>query len=237
MITEAIILAGGFGTRLRGVLDNIPKPMAAVAGRPFIEYILDILADTGIKTVILATGFRHEVIEDHLGDSFRGMNLLYSVEMEPLGTGGAILQALDRVKGETCFVLNGDTLFNIDFRILERESLKHRYPVFAALKQMELFDRYGKVETDGDKIVSFSEKGFCERGLINGGIYVIEKSWLKLAAHGKMFSFERDILETHVTKGVLGCAVCEGYFIDIGVPEDLVRADKELPGKIRSFPL
>ncbi|MFN8241744.1 MAG: nucleotidyltransferase family protein [Bacteroidales bacterium] len=237
MSSEAIILAGGFGTRLRGVVDDLPKPMAPVAGKPFLEYLLQYLLGNGINHAILATGFMHQKISGYFGNDFRGMKLDYSVENEPLGTGGAIAEAMRLVKNERVFVVNGDTFFGVHLDDFAAPGKTGKYKIIVALKPMKNFDRYGAVSFSGNTITSFHEKRHRESGHINGGIYLLDKSWFLQNSPSKVFSFEKDILERHLDKGITGCLVADEYFIDIGIPEDYTRAINELPLKFRSFPL
>ncbi len=227
MITEAVILAGGFGTRLSHVLGNVPKPMAPVAGKPFLTYVLDRLNDAGVKRGILATGYMHEVVNHYFGNRYRDIEIVYSHETQPLLTGGAILQATQYVRGEHFLVLNGDTLFDIDFEALSNHHLSHSASITIALREVDDTSRYGAVETKGTQIISFREKvNSCGAGSINGGIYAINKRWLNHACANmpQKFSFEKDILQTH--DGFEGLTFTN-YFIDIGVPTDYYRAQKE----------
>jgi D-glycero-alpha-D-manno-heptose 1-phosphate guanylyltransferase len=229
MTTEAVILAGGFGTRLKGFVDDIPKPMAMIRDKPFLTYLFEQLCTYKCKRVILAVGYKHEAIIDYFGNYYKTIDIEYVVENKPLGTGGAILNAAKLISSQKYFVLNGDSYFNIDLADIERKSIQSGSPLTIALKRMKNFDRYGTVLTYGNRIVSFREKEHCNDGLINGGIYVMEKEWYESHAPGKVFSFEKDILERFILENEITAHEYDGYFIDIGVPEDLVRASKELP--------
>lgn len=231
MITEAVILAGGFGTRLKHLLGNdIPKPMAPVVGKPFLCYVLDRLKEAGIKRVVLATGYLHNKIEGYFGNRYRNIELIYSEETQPLFTGGAILQAARFINSSDFFVINGDTLFDIDFRQLALSHEVNNYPITIALRQVENASRYGKVELSSDNktIRSFCEKQEnAESGLINGGIYAINKQWLLSLTMPQKFSFEKELLQTHVNDYNFGSVCFNTYFIDIGVPDDYHKAQKE----------
>lgn len=229
MIKEAIILAGGFGTRLKGVTGDVPKPLAPVGGRPFLEYLLEHIVQSGIGKVIMAVGYKFESIMDHFGEKYNDIDIAYSVESEPLGTGGAILQAVGSVTEESCLVVNGDTFFPFDMKLFQKASEDGDFRITVALKEMMNFDRYGTVETEGNRIVSFHEKKYCEQGMINAGAYIVDKAWLKTCAPGKVFSFEKEILETHVGSGLIGYYLSDAWFIDIGIPEDYEKANRELP--------
>jgi D-glycero-alpha-D-manno-heptose 1-phosphate guanylyltransferase len=230
MKREAVILAGGFGTRLKSVLGEVPKPMAPVNNIPFLTYILEQLHKYEFEKVVLATGYKHEALESCFGSSYKGIELLYSVEKEPLGTGGAIFKAAGSIESGYFFVVNGDTFFEVDFDSMEERFLRKSSGLMIALKPMKNFDRYGAVVTDSDSIISFNEKKYCEEGLINGGVYLINRDWLSERAPGEIFSFEKDILERYVSTENMGYFISDGYFVDIGVPEDYLRASKELPG-------
>ncbi|EAK2332576.1 NTP transferase domain-containing protein, partial [Campylobacter jejuni] len=168
---QAIILCGGLGTRLKSVIKDIPKPMAPINNKPFLEFIFEYLKKQGIKEVILAVSYKYEVIQEYFKDEFLGIKIKYSIEKEPLGTGGAIKEALKFIKNEV-YVLNGDTFFDIDLSKLKLNGSK----ICLALKQMNDFDRYGTVNVDGQGfVISFEEKIFKTQGLINGGIYLLTK--------------------------------------------------------------
>lgn len=228
MIKEAVILAGGFGTRLSHVLGDVPKPMAPVYGKPFLCYVMDRLAEAGIEKLILATGYKHECIETYFGDRYRNLELVYSRETEPLFTGGAILQAARKTEGESFLVVNGDTLFDIDIPAFVRFHQEHTRPVSIALRRVEDTSRYGAVETNGTLILSFREKeNSSGAGVINGGIYAIRKEWLMVQNYPKKFSFEKEVLQPLAPDGVMGGLAFESYFIDIGIPDDYYRAQQE----------
>jgi D-glycero-alpha-D-manno-heptose 1-phosphate guanylyltransferase len=229
MNKEAIILAGGFGTRLKSVVSEVPKPMALINGIPFLSFLLEQLHKNDFAKVIIAAGYKSEIIEAYYGTSFKETRLLYSIEKEPLGTGGAIFEATSMIESDYFFVLNGDTFFNIDFSNMEETFLKGKSGLSVALKAMINSDRYGTVNITGERITSFNEKAFCEKGLINGGIYLINKNWFKQRVVGKVFSFEKDILEKEVKKEKITYYISDSYFIDIGVPKDYFKAVEELP--------
>ena len=219
---EAIILAGGKGTRLRSVISDIPKPMAPINGRPFLEYVIDSLARGGIDRIVMSVGCKHEVIVDHFRAEYRGVRLEYQIEGEPLGTGGAIKFALEKCVETRVLVLNGDTYFDVDYREMYRRA--SAVDLVMAVKELENFDRYGRLEIVDGRVVSFHEKAFCPKGFINGGVYCLKRELLD-EVRLKKFSFERDFLE----KGGLDISAFEsrGYFIDIGIPEDYERAQLE----------
>lgn len=221
---EAIILAGGLGTRLRGVVDDVPKPLAKVAGRPFLAWLLDGLAKQGLRRVILATGYLGEQIEDTLGTDWRGVALTYSREREPLGTGGAIALAASEISGDAFFVLNGDTWLELDYSMFGSSTANAGADLGVALAEVLDVARYGVARLEGKRITGFSEKGLSGVGFINAGVYWMRRDLLESCPTGKAFSFERDVLVPAVSReSVIGYMQTRG-FIDIGVPEDFHRA-------------
>jgi D-glycero-alpha-D-manno-heptose 1-phosphate guanylyltransferase len=233
MKREAVILAGGFGTRLKSVVTDVPKPMALIKDLPFLSYLFEQLRKYNFEKVVLAAGYRHEVIESFFGSSYKNIMLAYSIEKEPLGTGGAISEAVRMIESDNFFVLNGDTFFEVGFDRMEETFVKNKQGLMVALKPMVNFDRYGAVTTNKEKIISFDEKKFCEKGLINGGIYLINKYWFNDRVVSKVFSFEKDILEELISKESIGYYISDGYFVDIGIPEDYRRASAELPNMFK----
>ena len=221
---EAVILAGGLGTRLRGVIGEIPKCLAPVDGKPFLQYQLEWLARFDFTHVVLSVGYLREQIVDFVGSREWPFAISYAVEKEPLGTGGGIRLALQKCRGKKVYVLNGDTFYNVDL-----DTLDFTAPVTLALNPMRDFDRYGAVDWDGDLVTAFREKRHCDEGLINGGVYAIDRSQLDMSLFPRTYSFEREVLEPLADYGLVAGVRQEGYFIDIGVPEDYARAQRELP--------
>lgn len=214
---EAIILAGGFGTRLAHILKDIPKPMAKVAERPFLEILFDQLKEQGVKRFILAVGHQKEVIMDYFGDSYEKIPILYSVEDSPLFTGGAVKKALSLCQEDFVYVINGDTYFNVDLSSLK----SHDFTI--AVKEMTDFQRYGQVMVDSTgKITQMKEKEPCEKGLINGGIYRLPRTVLEECP--ACFSLENDFFPEILKKKEIYAVESKGYFIDIGIPEDYYTA-------------
>lgn len=212
---QAIILCGGLGTRLKSVIKDIPKPMAPINDKPFLEFIFEHLKKQGIKEIILAVSHKYEVIQEYFKDEFLGIKIKYSIEKELLGTGGAIKEALKFIKNEV-YVLNGDTFFDIDLSKLKLNGSK----ICLALKQMNDFDRYGTVNVNEHGFVlSFEEKIFKNQGLINGGIYLLTKDIFNEFDLEKKFSFE-EFLQENYEKLKAKSHIFDDYFIDIGVPED-----------------
>lgn len=229
MIKEAIILAGGLGTRLSGVVSDVPKPMAPVGGKPFLSYLLDYLLQFSIERVVLAVGHKYEVIEAHFGKEYNGLQLFYTIENEPLGTGGGIANALKLIEGTEFFLLNGDTFYDVDLEALDTHHELSGADITLSLKAMENFDRYGSVEIKGSRILAFNEKKALEEGYINGGVYVVNKAVIEELELPKKFSFEKDVLDAKVSALNMQAYHCDGYFIDIGIPEDYEKAQMELP--------
>ena len=227
---EAIILAGGFGTRLQSVVKELPKPMAPVGGRPFLTYILDYLIDYNYSKVVLSVGYLHEKIEEYFGSQYKSLKISYAVENEPLGTGGGIFYALSQCTSENVLILNGDTLFKADLDALGEFHEQHQSALSIILRQVSDTSRYGSVQTDeNQRIISFTEKNnSIGAGMINGGIYLINNNFAQKLPLPKKFSFEKDLMEKLYKQEQFFAMPSDGYFIDIGIPEDYARAQKEL---------
>ncbi len=225
---EAIVLAGGFGTRLQSVVSNVPKPMAEVQKKPFLEHILIYLQQNGIDRVILSVGYKHQIIADYFKHSFAGMAIEYIVEDTPLGTGGAILKAWSSIQQENVFVINGDTFFNVDLNSLLSKHLGFQADLTLSLRHMENFDRYGSVEIDEKfKVSDFKEKQFVTQGHINGGIYVLNRELFSAFDLPRQFSFE-EFMQENIHDLNIYASIFDNYFIDIGIPEDYQKAQSEL---------
>lgn len=230
---EVIILAGGLGTRLRNVIFDIPKCMAPIADKPFLWYLLKYISRFNVDRVILSVGYLREVIFkwiDEVRDDFSFV-IDYSIEKEPLGTGGGILLSLSKVCNSEAIVLNGDTFFDINLNQFYLSHINGGKPISLALKPMEDFNRYGAVVLDkhDGTILSFNEKKYYKEGLINGGAYLINKDFIIKGDYPHIFSFEADILRPLSVKRNLLGLVDYGFFIDIGIPEDYYKAQNELP--------
>ena len=227
---EAIVLAGGFGTRLRGVVDDVPKPLAPVAGRPFLAWLLDRLAAGGMRRCILATGYLSELIEQRIGTRWQGMDIAYSLEPEPLGTGGAIRLAAGRLRGDAAHVLNGDTWLEYDPPALEAAARASNAPMAIALARVDDVARYGAVDIDHGRVAGFREKGEAGPGWINAGCYFLGADALAALPARDAFSFEQDVLQPSVQAGAVAAFTATAGFIDIGVPEDYARAQTLFAG-------
>ncbi len=226
---ECIILAGGLGTRLRSAVPDLPKCMAPVAGNPFLHHVIHYLQEQGVDNFIFSLGYMHEIIEEWVLKNYPLLNYQLSIEEEPLGTGGAIQLACKKTTAENILVLNGDTMFKINTNKLLSFHQQNNAACTLALKPMHNFDRYGVIDINKDGYIqSFKEKQFYKQGLINGGVYALNvNSFLELNLPAK-FSFEKDYLETYCTTQKMMGLVQDEYFIDIGIPEDLERAGREL---------
>ncbi len=226
---EAIVLAGGFGTRLRAVVSDVPKPMAPVAGRPFLEHVLRGLAAQGVPRAVLSVGYLHEQIVAHFGQRFEGMAVDYEIEASPLGTGGAIAAALGRCSGEAVLVLNGDTWLDLDLAALLALWAASREPVIVA-REVPDVARYGALEVEGGatggRVLRFAEKGRQGPGLINAGVYVLPRDLFGGQPPAPPFAIEADVLAPLVQRATVRAFVCDGEFIDIGIPEDYARAQQ-----------
>lgn len=221
---EAIILAGGRGTRLQSVVADVPKPMAPVAGKPFLCYLFEQLAAANFSRIVLSVGYKHEVIQGYFGNSYKGMEISYAIESEPLGTGGGLRLAMKLCKQEHVFVLNGDTFFDLDFDQFQRVHSENKGGVTLGLKHIKNTTRYGMVALKENKIAAFTEKSEEPKsGYINGGIYLVPgQAFLNTTELG-VFSFETAFLQKQSLP--LYGFISEGYFIDIGIPEDYETAN------------
>lgn len=230
MITEAVVLAGGLGTRLKTVVPDLPKSLAPVSGKPFLAHLLDSVKKQGIKKFIFALGYKSEQIEQFVKEYLSAGTYSFSLEEEPLGTGGAIYKACHQVSSPNVIVLNADTYFGVSFSNLAIIHELRKAECTLALKPMKAFDRYGAVEIEKQVIVGFSEKKYHRDGLINGGVYALSAASFLQKSFPAVFSFEKDYLEKYYRDGQILGLVSDAYFIDIGMPEDYERAQVEMPG-------
>lgn len=226
---EAIILAGGRGTRLSSAVPDLPKPMASVAGRPFLSYLLATLVARGFTHICLSTGYKGEAILKHFGHTFEGTRLTYAREESPLGTGGAIRAAFPYTSAASVFVFNGDTLTDIDLQALQAQHERSGDQLTVALTEVCDSARYGTVSVAAEHITGFTEKGLSGRHYINAGIYLVRRGLFNTMRLPDAFSFEKEILMDHLSEVKPGAFLSSGYFIDIGIPEDYARAQRELP--------
>jgi D-glycero-alpha-D-manno-heptose 1-phosphate guanylyltransferase len=225
VIEEAVILVGGLGTRLRSVLKDVPKPLADIKGKPFLWHLINKLLKEDVNRVILSAGYKAELISEFVREFFYNENIEVVVEREPMGTGGAVRFSMPNILGDCFFLLNGDSFFDIDLRRFERDSFSiEEFDISIALCEAENSQRFGVVEVDRDfRVMKFREKGLENRGYINAGIYILNKSALEsyLRNFSNKFSFEKDVLEKLELR-IIGIPY-KGNFIDIGLPEDYIK--------------
>ncbi|MFZ2267945.1 MAG: sugar phosphate nucleotidyltransferase [Azonexus sp.] len=225
---KVIVLCGGLGTRLGNLTYDTPKPAIIVAGRPFIAHVLDQLLSANPDEFVLAVSFQWKKLQTTIGHQWRGVKVRYSVELGPLGTGGAILQAMRQANVNEALVANGDTLLKLDAATLVRFAYEHDADIAIALKEMENISRFGKVRIDeASRIIAFEEKISGSSGLINSGLYYLRSSIFD-GVDTPAFSLETEILTRQYNRLRMYGMPTKGYFIDMGVPEDLARAQQEL---------
>jgi len=228
-IKEAVILAGGLGTRLRDAVPDLPKCMAPVNGHPFISYVVGYLQQQGINWFIFSLGYRSEAFIEYLTTLLPLCNYEIAIETEPLGTGGAIQFACTYAKEKNIVVVNGDSIFKTDLSALADFHFAHEADCTMALKPMKNFERYGAVELNPNHTIAlFKEKQFFEKGLINGGVYILNVPAFFKEFLPEKFSFETDYLQKYYSNNRIYGVENNGYFIDIGIPEDFLKAQTEL---------
>ena len=226
---EGVVLAGGFGTRLREVVPDLPKPMALISGRPFLEILLSALARKGFTRVVLSLGFMAEKIVAHFGDSYAGIELVYEVESQPLGTGGAIRAALARCISDHVFIFNGDTYLDLEVDALEQMWQVSQRPIIV-VREVPDTARFGQIEMRDGQVSAFLEKGISGKGLINAGCYVLPRDALDDFVLNQPFSVETDFFVKRLKSTWFNGFVTGGQFIDIGVPDDYALAQTALAG-------
>lgn len=231
MDREAIILAGGLGTRLSHLIPDLPKPMAPVSGKPFLTYLLDQLIHNHFTHVILSVGYKAEKISNCFGTSYGPLKLSYSIEELPLGTGGAIKQSVGLGLSNSIFVLNGDTFFDIDFDKMEQQHNETQSALTMAVKPLSNYCRYGTVQFNEQRITGFLEKRAMDAGHINGGIYLLNQNQLPISSWPESFSFEQCFLEQEYEHFLFCPYISDTYFIDIGIPEDFAKADLDFKSR------
>ena len=227
---QAVLLTGGLGTRLRSVINDRPKPLAPVAGRPFLEYVVRELAASGIRELVFAVGYRGEMIQEAFGDGSRlGVRISYAFEETLLGTGGAIRNAAPFLTDPYFFLLNGDTFYRMDYGALSRLRGERDLDLALVLRRVEDISRYGEAVLEDGRLARFNEKtGERRPGTINGGVYLMSRALLDEIPPGKV-SLEQDLIPAWMREGRrLGGMVSDGYFIDIGVPEDYFRFQEDV---------
>lgn len=231
-LMEVIILAGGLGTRLQNAVPDLPKPLAPIGGRPFLSWLLDYLEKQGVSHAILSVGYRHKDIVKHFGCRYGSISLSYAVEDMPLGTGGAVLNALKYLKEDLIFIVNGDTFLAMDYMAMLQHHEDTKAQITVAVRQVKDVSRYGRVVTQGTSLVSLEEKSPAGSGLINAGVYLLNRAIFSDKKFPESFSLERDFLPAQLDHECASFFVVPGYFIDIGVPDDYQRAQLELPAML-----
>ncbi len=220
--SEAIVLAGGAGTRLRGVLPDVPKVLAPIGGHPFLHRLLERLAEQGIERAVLATGYAAEAVEAAAHASRARIEVVFSREEEPLGTGGAIEQAFDLIKGSHAWVMNGDSYCDVDLSSVAEQATASPDDAWLVAVEVEDASRYGTLELDGSHVLRFLEKSdSTASGWINAGIYILPRALMTKGAA----SIERDLFPKWAAQGRLRAVSVHARFIDIGTPESLASAD------------
>ena len=232
-MTTAIILAGGLGTRLREEVPDVPKPMAPINGRPFLEYLMDYWIGQGIERFILSIGYKSQIISEHFGGCYKSSVVSYAIEESPLGTGGGLLLALEQVTSKKVLLLNGDTFFEVNINSLYKFHLKSNSKWTLAFFRTDEIKRYMLINiSPKGEILSLNSPELVSSGLANGGVYLIEPSALDLLG-GKIqenTSLENQLLPNYISNGgKLFGQECKGKFIDIGLPEDYFKASDILP--------
>jgi len=223
---SAAILAGGLGTRLRSVLQDLPKVLAEVLNRPFLTFLFDQLLYAGLRSLVLCTGYKGEEVRKQLGHAYGSLNLLYSQEDAPLGTGGALRLALPHLSSDTVLVMNGDSYVNADLRAFLNWFSLNDLSAALVLNKMTDTSRYGRVILDENgAIQSFEEKGGkANTGWINSGVYLFRKKLLQAIPRGRHYSLEREFFPSLLAKGLYGYP-CQGEFLDIGTPDSYAEAE------------
>jgi D-glycero-alpha-D-manno-heptose 1-phosphate guanylyltransferase len=218
---EAIILAGGLGTRLRSVVQELPKCLAPVAGKPFLHYIIIFLQKQGVERFIFSLGYKAEAVIKYLQTNEKQLNYTYCIEAKPLGTGGAVQLAMEQSKANNVLVTNGDSIFECDIKAFAQAHDHTRTHTSIALLHKTDFDRYGVVEiNDKNQITAFKEKQYTVSGFINTGVYLLNREAFLKNNFPKKFSLEKDYFEKQVGSKQLMGFEAKGYFIDIGIPAD-----------------
>lgn len=234
---KAVILAGGAGSRLKEVVSGIPKPMAEVAGKPFLEYLILTLRKYEITEIILSVGYKGDIIEEYFKTGSRfGLKISYSYEDEPLGTAGGLKKAVNLIEEESVLVLNGDSFLDADYRELMDFYRENNANAVLALTYMKDLSRYGSVDIDENmEIVNFCEKKAGGSGLINSGVYVLNHRVLSGIGNGYV-SLEKEVFPQMIGKRLFGFEV-KGFFVDIGIPKDYLELNRDPQGIIRSLGL
>lgn len=228
---QAIILAGGKGTRLQTILNEVPKALASIGHKPFLDYLIKFLNQQGITHFIFSLGYQHQQIVDYLNAKEKTWTYTCVIEEQALGTGGAVKKALASATDPNVWVINADTYLQINLTEMYQQHLNNNAAATIALKEMHNFDRYGLIQIDhNNSVISFEEKQPCEKGLINAGFFIVNKEYYANATKDKVvFSIEKDFFEIQLSNKSIYGFQTDGFFIDIGIPEDFERAQHVLP--------
>ena len=223
----AVILAGGFGTRLKPLKNDLPKVLLNIGGKPFLHYLLDFLHNQGIIDVVLCTGYKAQEIENFCGNGDKwNLSIKYSNEDQALGTGGAIYNARKMINSDTFLALNGDSFLKVDVLRFLDFHVNRKSAISICIASVDNINRFGSLTIDSiGKITEFMEKGKSGSGFINAGIYLIEREVLLSFPGSKVFSLEYDFFPQFVHNGLYG-KLFEGTFLDIGIPSSLENANK-----------
>ena len=230
MLNTAIILAGGMGTRLKTIISDLPKPMAPIMNVPFLTYQLNYLKHFGIKKVIFSVGYLSEKIIAHYNQSFENINIEYSIEKNPLGTGGGIRMAMSNLNEDLVLILNGDSFFDLNLEQFYNLHLEQKAEFSLALRYVNNSERYGNIEFNSShQITSFIEKNqLNQSGYINAGVYILSKKlYLQNTKPNINFSIEKDFFEKQLNQLIIKGFEFKDYFIDIGIPEDYLKAQDD----------
>ena len=230
-VKEAIILAGGSGTRLQSVVSDVPKPMALIGQTPFLEILIERFHQKGIEHFIISTGYKADIIRSHFANKYTDIKISFSHEKQPLGTGGGIKLAMQKVIGDDVIVMNGDTLFDVDLTTLNR-FIPCKYPVIFG-RQVDDVSSYGHFVLDGEILTQYKEKEGHGSGLINGGVYLLPKIAFDHFDEGRNFSIEKDYFMTLTNNNPARVILAYDFFIDIGLPETYELAQKILPDHLQ----
>jgi D-glycero-alpha-D-manno-heptose 1-phosphate guanylyltransferase len=233
LLKEAIILAGGFGTRLQAVVSDVPKPMAPINNEPFLNYVFDYLLHYKIEHVVLSTGYLADKISEHYKNEFQGIKISYTKEETPLGTGGGIRLAMTKCYTSDVLVLNGDSFFDVNIIDHFNNHISKQSDCSLALRKVDNAARYGTILLGtGNAVEAFKEKDNIEQaGLINGGVYILNrKLYLSKTNEAVPFSIEKDFYESRINELHIFGFEYDGYFIDIGIPEDYNKAQNDFKG-------
>lgn len=225
-VKEAIILAGGRGTRLRSVVMDVPKPMADICGQPFLKILIEHFYTKGIEHFVLSVGYLSNIIVGYFENKYPTIHISFSLEDKPLGTGGAIRIAFEHIRGEHALIINGDSLFDVDLNKLEPFTYADLPIIYGRL--VDDVSRYGHFLYENNKVHRYVEKQGHGSGYINGGIYVLRRDTLSSFPLNQKFSIETEFFSQFSKESPATIIFSEGYFIDIGIPESYQAAQEEL---------